>query len=251
MLIALVPLISFGWIGISQGKRMIKEKAASYLINLSKRNADAINQFMIERVNDINLLSSIFDISDPNFEHHISQVKNDPNRHYIDFFILSESGKMIFRDGKGSVDSKILKIARQPGIQWKGIRIQRIFKAVGKENAHPVMMLSKRLANKDERDVFFLYTLIDFRFIDALFKKNNIENTGEVYMVTQGGMFLSTSRLGAQALQSQIPIHTTPAEKSWQPLKPLIIGGKSSCNHSKTSLLSTGLLLRIKICLRY
>lgn len=231
---------------------MIKEKAASYLINLSRRNADSINQFMMERVNDINLLCSIFDISDPNFGHHIRQVKNDPNRPYIDFFILTESGKLLFRDGVGSVDSKILKIARQPGVEWKGIRIQKIFKIEGKKTAHPVMMLSKRLADKDGRDPFSLYTLIDFRFVDALFKENNIENTGEVYMVTPDGVCLSSSRLGAQALQSQIPIQATRGKKIiWQPLKPLIIGEKPSCSHSKISLRSTGLLLRIRTCLRY
>ena len=39
---------------------MIEEKAASYLANQAKRNAEVIKLFMIERVNDIHLLSSIW-----------------------------------------------------------------------------------------------------------------------------------------------------------------------------------------------
>jgi signal transduction histidine kinase len=210
MLIALVPLVSFGYIGISKGKQMIKEKAASYLINLSKRNAESIKQFMIERVNDINLLSNILDISDSNFEYHINQVKNDPHRPYIDFFILSKSGKLIFNTGGELFDSKILETVSEPCLLWKGVRIQKKIKVSDKDKLNPVLMLSKKLTNQNGIDPKYLYTLVDFRFIDALLKENNIEDTGEVYLVNEEGWFLSTSRFGAKALQSKISIQEMP-----------------------------------------
>jgi hypothetical protein len=59
MLIGLVPLVSFGFNGFSKGKQMIEDKAASYLTNQAKRNAEGVKQFMIGRVNDIRLISSI------------------------------------------------------------------------------------------------------------------------------------------------------------------------------------------------
>jgi len=210
MLVALLPLFSFGYIGISQGKQMIKDRAASYLMNLSKRNAESIKQFMIERVNDMNLLSSILDISDSNFEHHITQVKNDPYRPYIDFFILSQSGQLIFSAGGKLIGSKILEKANELSLSWKGIRIQKIFKVSDKDKVIPVLILSKRLTNQNGDAPQSLYTLVDFRFIDVLLKENNIEDTGEVYLVNEDGLFLSNSRFGAKALQTKISIQETP-----------------------------------------
>ena len=206
MLIALVPLFFFGYIGISQGKQMIKDKAASYLMNLSKRNAASVRQFMIERVNDMNLLSSLLDISDSNFEHQLMQVKNDPHRPYIDFFILSQSGTLIFSTGQKKIDSEILENANTLSLSWKGVRIQKIFNASHGDSINPVLILSKRLANQSNPDPQYLFTLIDFRFIDGLLRENNIEDTGEVYLVNQEGWFLSSSRFGAKVLQTKISI---------------------------------------------
>lgn len=107
---------------------MIQEKAALFLMNLSNRNAESIKQFMIERVNDIILLSNILDMSDSKFKHHINQVKNDPHRPYIDFFILSESGKLIFNSRGEIIDPQILETASEPALSWKGVRIQKKIK---------------------------------------------------------------------------------------------------------------------------
>ncbi len=189
---------------------MIKDKAASYLMNLSKRNAESVRQFMIERVNDMNLLSSLLDISDSNFEHHITQVKNDPHRPYINFFILSQSGQLIFSAGEKPVDARILEKANEPSLSWKGVRIQKIFNASDGDNLNPVLILSKRLTNQSGDAPQYLFTLIDFRFIDVLLKENNIEDTGEVYLVNEEGWFLSSSRFGAKALQTKISIQETP-----------------------------------------
>ena len=209
MLISLVPLVFFGYQGISQGKQMIKGKAASYLMNLSKTNAEAIRQFMVERVNDINLLTSILDISDPKFEYHISQVKNDPHRPYIDFFILNPGQKLMSCAGKEITDANILKAAGEPALSWKKVRIQKIFKISKNNESIPVLMLSQELANKSGDNSQYLYTLVDFRSIDVLLKENNIEDTGEVYLINGEGWFLSSSRFGAKALQNKITLQET------------------------------------------
>lgn len=206
MLVGLVPLVFFGYIGISRGKQMIQEKAASYLMNLSRRSAESVKQFMMERVNDINLLTRLLDISDPSFKTHINQLKNDPYRPYLEFFILNRSGELIFSTGGNLIDSGVLKIAGTAGLLWKGVRVQKIFKLSDRDNVIPVLILSQKLANPNGDTPQYLYTLVDFRFIDGLLKANNIENTGEVYLVNAEGWFLSTSRFGARALQTRIPL---------------------------------------------
>ncbi len=208
MLVALFPLVFFGYIGISQGNQMIKEKAASYLMTLSKRSAESVKQFMIERVNDMNLLSIVLDISDSNFERHINQVKNDPYRPYIDFFILSQSGELLFSTGE-FIDPQFLETTNDTGFLWKGVQVLGIFKDSDKGNSKPVLILSKKLTNQNGDAPQYLYTLVDFRFIDVLLKESNIEDTGEVYLINEEGWFLSTSRFGAKALETKISIQKT------------------------------------------
>lgn len=83
-------------------------------------------------------------------------------------------------------------------------------KIFGRDKLNPVLMLSKRLTNQNGNDPQYLSALVDFRFIDALLKENNIEDTGEVYLVNEEGLFLSTSRFGVKALQNKIPIQEIP-----------------------------------------
>ena len=125
MLIALVPLVSFGFNGFSKGKQMIEEKAASYLANQAKRNAEATKQFMIGRVNDIRLISNIWDISKTNFNDHIGQIANDQHRPYVDFFIMTQSGQLVFSTGEGKIDLKIPEMAACDTRSWQGIKCPR------------------------------------------------------------------------------------------------------------------------------
>lgn len=207
MLTSLVPLVSFGFNGIAQGKQMIKEKAASHLTNLARRNAVSIRQFMMERVNDIHLISNILDISKTNFSDHIDQIINDPHRPYIDFFILTQSGQFIFSSGKEKIHSKILDMAAQTSLSWQGTKIPKIFSLTVDNDPVPVLMISKPLSLDTETgEARFLYGLVDFRAISMLLKENNIEDTGEVYLVEKEGWFLSTSRFGARIFETRISL---------------------------------------------
>ena len=205
MLIALVPLVSFGFNGISQGKQMIKETAAAYLTNLAGRNAEAILQFMVERVNDVHLISSIIDASKTKFSGYINQIANDPHRPYIGFFIMTQSGQVLFHTGKQKIDPKVAQMAAQSAIFWQGAQISKIVSMTKDRESIPVLMLAKRLApDSASGESRLLFGLVDFRVINVLLRKNNMEDTGEVYLVDKDGWFLSTSRLGAKALESRI-----------------------------------------------
>ena len=205
MLIALVPLVSFGFYGISQGKQMIKEKAASYLINQAKTNAESVKQFMMERANDIHLISSILDTAKPDFSDHINQIVNDPHRPYIYFFVMTQSGRLIFSTGKEPIDSIILEMAAYPALSWQGTEISNIFSITKGNEQLPVLMISKPLSSDTVTgDAHFFYCLVDFRAISVLLKENNMEDTGEVYLVDRQGWFLSASRFGARILETRI-----------------------------------------------
>jgi len=228
MFIALVPLISFGLNGISQGKQMIKDKAASYLTNLSIRNAETIKQFMTERVNDIHLISSTLDMSEKNFSHHINQIVYDQRRPYIAFFIVTQSGRLIFNTEHKKIDSKILKMVTQAQLSWQGINISKIFIITKNNGRIPVLMLSKSFPqDKATGDVRFLCCLVDFRVINRLLKENNMEDTGEVYLVDEEGLFLSTSRFGAKTLETRISMVNHISEDNLTAYQAIDYRGKS------------------------
>lgn len=228
MFIALVPLVFFGFNGISQGKQMIKDKAASYLANLAIRNAESIKQFMIERVNDIHLISSILDISEKNFSHHINQIVNDQHRPYIAFFVVTQSGKLIFNTENEQIDAKILEMAIDGQLPWQGANISRIFSIVKNNDKIPVLMLSKPIpADEVTDETRFLCSLVDFRAISVLLKENNMEDTGEVYLVDQGGWFLSTSRFGAKTLETRVNIMNHVPESNLPAYQAIDYRGKS------------------------
>jgi signal transduction histidine kinase len=228
MLIGLVPLVFFGFNGFSKGKQMIEEKAASYLANQAKRNAEAIKQFMIGRVNDIRLISSIWNISKINFNDHIGQIANDQHRPYVDFFIMTQSGQLVLSTGEGKIDSKILEMSACDTLSWQGIKMSKLFNITKNDNYIPVLMLSKPLSSGTAtKDRYFLYCLVDFTAISVLLRDNNMEATGEVYLVNNEGLFLSASRFGAKTLETKISLKKQLPEGNLAAYQAIDYRGKS------------------------
>jgi signal transduction histidine kinase len=228
MLIAMVPLVFFGFNGITLGKQMIKEKAAAYLSNMARRNTESIKLFMIERVNDIHLISTILDLSEKNVSHHIDKIINNQNSPYIQFFIATQSGQLIFSTGNEKTDSKILEMAAQTQLSWQGTEITKIFTITKNNDQIPVLMLSKPLPpDPATGEAHFLYSLVDFRTISVLLQENNMEDTGEVYLVDEQGWFLSTSRFGAKTLETWVSIKKPVPEGELSAYQTIDYRGKS------------------------
>jgi len=207
---------------------MIEEKAASYLTNQAKRNVEAIKLFMIERVNDIHLISSIWKISQTNFSNHIDQIAKDQHRPYIDFFIMTQAEHLLFSTGKGRIDSKILEMAACDTRSWQGIKMSKIFSVTKDNDDIPVLMLSKPLSSGTvTQGGHFLYCLVDFSAISKLLKENNMEDTGEVYLVNEEGLFLSTSRFGAKPLETKISMKEQLPEGNLPAYQAIDYRGKS------------------------
>lgn len=228
MFIALVPLVFFGFNGISQGKEMIKDKAASYLANQAIRNAESVKQFMTERVHDINLIASVLDMSETIFSNHLNQIVNDRKRPYLAFFIVNQSGQLIFRTESKSIDPEILDKMAQKQLPWQGTKVSTVFNIPENNTQIPVLLLTKPLPPaKTKGDGHFLCSLVDFRAISSLLKENNMENTGEVYLVDQEGWFLSTSRFGAKALETRISMVTRNPDPDLPAYQAIDYRGKS------------------------
>ncbi|MEE4362657.1 MAG: ATP-binding protein [Desulfotignum sp.] len=205
MLVSLVPLASLGYKLISQGETLIKERASSYLNGLSKQNAGAIREFMLERVNDLKHLSGMICLLDPEtavLAAHLEKMK-DRVQPYLGFFGVDRAAAVFFTRNP-AMDP--LQDQQAVTHTWMGASFTDIFAFPFGQEKIPALVICTPIAAAPEKNCTRLCAVIDFRFVDVLLRKSNIEDTGEVYLVDDTGRFLSASRFGARALADTIAI---------------------------------------------
>jgi two-component system, NtrC family, sensor kinase len=213
MLVSLVPLASLGYKLISQGETLIEERASSYLNGLSKQNAEVVKGYLLERVNDLKHLSSMICMLTPDtaiLAAHLEQMK-DRVPCYLGFFTLNRSEKLVFSTRNLAMEPLLDQPSDTLEYTWMGAYFTDIFAfSHGREkmgqNKIPALMICTSILQTSQINCSRLCTVIDFRFVDDLLQKSNIEDTGEVYLVEDTGRFLSTSRFGARALADTIAI---------------------------------------------
>jgi len=210
MLVSLIPLVSLGYKVISQGETLIEEKASSYLKGLSKRNAEAIKGFMVERANDLNNLSNIICISGFNstmLKIHFEQMK-EQYKSYLGFFLTDESGKFVFSTLDVSLDSIPLYSISKSGDSLLGASVKNVFMFTSGQKQIPALMICTSIQEDSKEHCRHLCGLVDFRIVENLLRKSNIEATGEVYLIDKKGRFLSSSRFGAKVLVDNISVNS-------------------------------------------
>jgi len=215
MLVSLVPLASLGYKVISQGETLIEEKASSYLKGLSKRNAEAIKGFMIERVNDLNNLSNIvciFGFNSTMLKTHFEQMEEQYSP-YLGFFLLDKFGKSVFSTLDVSLDPILSHSIIESGNPLLEVGIKNVFMFNTGQEKIPALMICAPIRKGSKERCRHLCGLVDFRLIEALLRKSNIEATGEVYLINKKGRFLSASRFGAKALVDHISINAIDKKK--------------------------------------
>ncbi|MCA1795104.1 MAG: ATP-binding protein [Desulfotignum sp.] len=218
MLVSLVPLASLGYKLISQGETLIEERASSYLNGLSKQNTEAVKAFMLERVNDLTHLSAMICILNPETAKLATLLEQMKDRvpSYLGFFALNRSEKLVFSTRNLSMELLLDQPFDAVKHTWMGASFTDIFTfPLGLEKAGqqkveqetiPALMICTSILQTSQINCSRLCAVIDFRFVDDLLRKSNIEDTGEVYLVDDTGRFLSASRFGARPLADSIAI---------------------------------------------
>ena len=209
LLVSIVPLSILGYKAISQGEKLIKEKASSYLLSLSEKNAESINGFMTERAHDINVLSytiSTFGQDKELLNNHLRKVKNQ-YKVYLAFFVLDKGGEPVF-----SIFDDVFSYLElshhihQSKVSWLNVDISDLFILNYAEEQVPTVMICTPILDETANCCGTLCALVDFRYVDSMLKKSNIEVTGEVYLIDKAGRFLTTSRFGAKALINKVSV---------------------------------------------
>ncbi|ACN13689.1 CusS [Desulforapulum autotrophicum HRM2] len=214
MLVSLVPMAVLGYKMISQGETMIKEKSSVYLKGFAKRNAEAINGFMVERVNDMNVLSNIvclFGLNVTMLQDHFEQMAEDYSP-FIAFSGLDLSGRRVFTSLGSSFDCGSVDALEENSSPGPGTTLGKVTMMSTDQEEIPVLKICTSLNVRSREDCGHLCALVDFRPMGALLRKSNIEVTGEVYLVDEHGRFLSSSRFGAVALRDSISMAAIPGQ---------------------------------------
>ncbi|MBA3008989.1 MAG: histidine kinase [Proteobacteria bacterium] len=215
MAVSLVPLAALGYKVISQGENLIKEKASSYLEGLSTRNADVINGFMTERADDLKTLSNIiciFGFNSTMLKTHFEEMKEQYSP-YLGFFVLDKSGECVFSTTGVSIDPAKLQAIDEPTHSGMDTHVKEIFMFTIGQDQIPALLICTSILDGSKENCAHLCALVDFRLVDSLLRKSNIEITGEVYLVDKTGKFLSASRFGAKALKDNISMNFIAGKK--------------------------------------
>jgi signal transduction histidine kinase len=206
MLVSLVPMAVLGYKMISQGETMIKEKSSAYLKGFARKNAEAIDGFMVERVNDMNVLSNIvclFGVNVTMLQDHFEQM-SDHYSPFIAFSGLDMSGQRMFSSLGSWLESGVGDGVEDHCSPGPGTTLGNVtMVSTGREEI-PVLRICTSLNARSTEDCGHLCAFVDFRPMGELLRKSNIEVTGEVYLVDDRGRFLSPSRFGAVALRDSI-----------------------------------------------
>ena len=209
LLVSIVPLSFLGHKIISQGEKLTKEKASSYLLGLSEKNAESIKGFMTERAHDMNIFTytiSPFGHDKELLNNHLGKAKNQ-YKVYLAFFVLDKAGEPIFSIPDGVFS--YLELSHhiyQSKISWLNVDISDLFILNYAEEQVPTVMICIPILDETANCCGTLCSLVDFRYVDSMLKQSNIEVTGEVYLIDKVGRFLTTSRFGAKALINKISI---------------------------------------------
>lgn len=202
MVVSLVPLSVLGYKIISQGQILIQEKSSSYLKGLARSNAEDIQAFIAERRSDISSLTSMlcmFGYDREKLVSHLRQMKIHP---YLAFFVLDRNGHPIFSTLDSNFEDPVSSAGERLFAKGRHPREGTVF-LFGRDRV-PAMMICSPVGSGERENCCHLCALIDFRQIDTLLRKSNIEVTGEVYLVDDTGWFLSASRFGARAFKDRV-----------------------------------------------
>jgi len=208
LLVAVIPLSGLVYLVETMGEQSIKENVSSQLLGLSEKSAEAITRFMLERKNDMRMLSYAIvpgDIaSQQTVKRHFDRMKKH-YQGYLDFFVTDSTGKLLFKGSSPGISAENLA-RHKPNIKLSeaGDWTSDVFLLDDRGEKIPVILLSTPAYGHDRQQIATLFTFIDFRHVaDTI--KTTIERTGEVYLVNRNGYFISSSRFGVEILKDKIP----------------------------------------------
>lgn len=208
LLVTMIPLSGLVYLIQTEGERLIKEKVSSHLQGLSKKSAEEISRFILERRNDLKMLShAVFNGNtrvEATLKDYFAKMK-EHYRVYIDFFLADAKGRIPFAGSSSRIRAEeLLGYKTDIRLSASGDAASDVFLLKVEDREIPVILMSTPVPDTDGWPATTLFAVVDFR--DTTDTWNTaIGKTGEVYLVNQKGYFISSSRFGVEVLKDSIP----------------------------------------------
>jgi two-component system, NtrC family, sensor kinase len=209
--LSIVPLFFVGYKIKTEGAEMIKEKVFSHLLSVSDKSSYIIMEFLSERRSDLRMLSSLLslqpDMDAARAADHFRLMKKKYNV-YLGFMVADSDGEVSYSDSRCFERESPVR-----GREWfvrarrGGEYMSDIFTVEADNRTVPVILAAVPVSGSDGTASRVLAACIDFSKIDISLSKTEIGITGEVYVVNKDGRFITSSRLGANILEDEIPIN--------------------------------------------
>ncbi len=183
----------------------LQSRVASELVRIAEGHRRLIEQFLEERVANLNFAAASYWLDELQGEGLLSQVLRDlqsSSRAFFDLGVFDEQGNHVAYVGSYDLEGKNYAHAEWfRAVQEKGVYISDVF--LGYRKFPHFVIAVKR---EDKHSTWYVRATIDTQFFNDLVESLRVGRTGEAYLINASGMFQTRRRSGG-ALMEADPDH--------------------------------------------
>lgn len=208
VVLATLPLVSIVFMIERAGEGVIQEKVTAHLSGLAEKSANYLDSYFGERIYDLRIFSFLvltpagveMDLAREAF--HRMQALSGA---YVDYFFLDPQGRPFL--ASRPFDSILIDLVASHLDINRHARdgfISAVFSYPSSHGDIPVMLAAVPLRGRTRKEGGVAVAVVDFRPIETYVRQTRFEKTGELYLADGAGRFLTTPRLGGEALPERV-----------------------------------------------
>ena len=205
----LLPSLSMGWLFYGYANRSLTEKVAQDLRRVTTQNVQQLDLWLKERVYEVRVFSSSYEVSE-NLEtitrgnaaqtievvavRRVKEYLKSVREKFIDYeelLVLNTIGQVIATSA-----DQVGALSLPPDWQKRARTDTPIVGEAYKDRAlHKMaMVIAVPIKAQDSRFLGVLAVKLNFRTIEEILKRSPLGQTGQVYLISQDGTVIATSR---------------------------------------------------------
>ncbi|MFQ5990155.1 MAG: diguanylate cyclase [Candidatus Methylomirabilales bacterium] len=227
LLATLIPSLTMGWLSYVQNTRSLTEKITEELRNVTSHTARELDLWLKERFYDLRVFSSSYEVTE-NLEKSLrarAKAKKEARAlRRLKDYLTSVREKFIDYEELMVIDLKTGVVSTSAAKAGAVILPPDWLNKAGKDEAilgetywdgafkKAVIVIAVPIKAANGRFLGLLAAKLNFRTIDKILKSYPLGKTGQVYLITQDGALLTSSRsISAPFMETKLAEGTTQA----------------------------------------